>query len=352
MYILENKKKINQYKQSNIDNLLKQFEVVLAETLRFYERKRRTDTIKFLENSYMEILEIYNIVKITLKDENVVKVKKAEKEKEPLKEKIDEVGFSKTSEIKEKFNKCKEIIKNNVDSIYDESSFYTKVDENKKLLDELVSEINNISSEFDTFLKQKYDEIINELELEQLEKDKKEFKEKMEGLNKINIQNVNKSFTKCTDTRYERVTRTRMKTITTQVPETYYETEERTGFLTYLTFGIYKYKVQVEKTRMKNVEEEVEEQYEDYDVYYEFNCSETKIKYMADIKPFFDEEEVKSIDGINTNKESTKNNIDGIFEKFTEEINGFQKNFDEFENIVKDVEKFILGNTGIQEIKN
>jgi hypothetical protein len=47
MYILKNKKKINQYKQSNIDNLLKQFENVILETLCFYERKRRTDTINF-----------------------------------------------------------------------------------------------------------------------------------------------------------------------------------------------------------------------------------------------------------------------------------------------------------------
>ncbi len=348
MYILKNKKKINQYKQSNIDNLLKQFEKVILETLCFYERKRRTDTIKFLENSYSEILEVYNIVKITLKDENVVKVKKAEKEKEPLKEKIDEEGFSKINEIKENFNKCQQLIKSNVDSIYDEYSFNIMVEKNKGLIDELVSGTNNISWEFDNYLKQKYDEIINELELEQLEKDKKEFKEKMEGLNKINIQNVNKTFSKCTQTRYEKVIRTRMKTITKKEPYIYTETEKQSGFLKYLTFGLYKYDVKVKKIGYKDVEEQVEEKYEDYDTYYVFDSTESRRRYLEDIKPFFDKEEIKSIDGINTNKESTKNNIDGIFEKFTEEINGFQKNFDEFENIVKDVEKFILSNTGIQ----
>ena len=133
MFILKNKKKINQYKQSNIDNLLKQFEKVILETLCFYERKRRTDTIKFLENLYSEILEVYNIIKITLKDENVVKVKKAEKEKEPLKEKIDEEGFSKINEIKENFNKCQQLIKSNVDFIYDENSFNIMVEKNKGL---------------------------------------------------------------------------------------------------------------------------------------------------------------------------------------------------------------------------
>ena len=235
-----------------------------------------------------------------------------------------------------------------MNSIYDEYSFNIMVEKNKGLLDELVSGINNISWEFDNYLKQKYDEIINELELEQLEKDKKEFKEKMEGLNKINIQNVNKTFSKCTQTRYEKVIRTRMKTITKQVPYTYYETEKQSGFLTYLTFGLYKYDVKVEKTGHKDVQEQVEEKYEDYDRYYVFDSTESRRRYLEDIKPFFDKEEIKSIDGINTNKESTKNNIDGIFEKFTEEINGFQKNFDEFENIVKDVEKFILSNTGIQ----
>ena len=170
----------------------------------------------------------------------------------------------------------------------------------------------------------------------------------MEGLNKINIQNVNKTFSKCTQTRYEKVIRTRMKTITKKEPYIYTETEQQSGFLTYLTFGLYKYDVKVNKIGLKDVEEQVEEKYEDYDTYYVFDSTESRRRYLEDIKPFFDKEEIKSIDGINTNKESTKNNIDGIFEKFTEEINGFQKNFDEFENIVKDVEKFILSNTGIQ----
>ena len=44
-------------------------------------------------------------------------------------------------------------------------------------------------------------------------------------------------------------------------------------------------------------------------------------------KTFFYKEEIKSVDKINTNKESTKNTINGIFENFKEEINGFQKKF-------------------------
>ena len=112
IYILKNYKKINQYKYSNIDLLINRFENVIQETLCFFERKQRTDAIKFLENSYLEILEIYNIVKITLKDGNIDKFKKVQNE--PNEEDIEKRALNTIDEINDKFNKCEDLIKSKI----------------------------------------------------------------------------------------------------------------------------------------------------------------------------------------------------------------------------------------------
>ena len=342
IYILKNYKKINQYKYSNIDLLINRFENVIQETLCFFERKQRTDAIKFLENSYLEILEIYNIVKITLKDGNIDKFKKVQNE--PNEEDIEKRALNTIDEINDKFNKCEDLIKSKIDSIYDEYSFNQIVNENISILDEFINEINNLISEFDFFLKNKYNKIINELELEQLEKDKTEFKEKMERLNQVNIQKVNRTFSKKTHSETRSSTYKVTKTVSLQVPETYYEGGILRKILTIATLGIYQ---ESPKTRMKDVDVEVDDYRTSYYTVEVFDTSESKEKLRNDIKLYFDEGKEKSLDNIKNNKESTINNIKGIFQKFNAEITGFQNNFDRFEKIVKEVEKFILINTGL-----
>ncbi len=152
MYILKNCKKINEYKYSNIEILLQQFENVIKETLCFFERKRRTDVIKFLESSYLDILEIYNIVKITLKDENVDKFKEVEKNKDTIKEEIENKALYLIDEIEKRFQDCKKI-ENNINLIYDEYSFDTKFQENKEGIDNLVNETNEKTLGFENDLK-------------------------------------------------------------------------------------------------------------------------------------------------------------------------------------------------------
>ena len=290
----------------------------------------------------MEILEIYNIVKITLKDGNIDKFKKVQNE--PNEEDIEKRALNTINEINDKFNKCEDLIKSKIDSIYDEYSFNQIVNENISILDEFINEINNLISEFDFFLKNKYNIIINELELEQLEKDKTEFKEKMERLNQVNIQKVNRTFSKKTHSETRSSTYKVKKTVSVQVPETYYEGGILRTILTVATLGIYQ---ESPKTRMKDVDVEVDDYSTSYYTVEVFDTSESKEKLRNDIKLYFDEGKEKSLDNIKNNKESTINNIKGIFQKFNAEITGFQNNFDRFEKIVKEVEKFILINTGL-----
>ena len=342
MYILKNYKKMNQYKYSNIDVLLNRFENVIQETLCFFERKQRIEAIKFLEKSYLEILEIYNIVKITLKDGNIDKFKKVQNE--PNEEDIEKQALNTINEINDKFNKCEDLVNSKINSIYDEYSFNQIVNENISILDEFINEINNLLSEFDFFLKNKYDKIINELELEQLENDKKEFKEKMEKLNQVNIQKVKRTFSKQTHSETRSTTYTVKKTVTCQVPETYYEGGFLRGVLTVVTLGIYQ---ESPKTRMKDIDVEVEEEKPSYYTVNVFDTYESKEMLRNDIKNYFYEGKEKCLDNIKNNKENTIGNIKGIFQKFNAQITGFKTNFDEFEKIVKSVEKFILINLGL-----
>ena len=350
MYILENRKKMNQYKNSNIDNLLKQFEKVIKETISFFERKRRVDVIKFLESSYIEILEVYNIVKITLKDENIAKFKEVEKNQELIKKEIENKALNLIYEIENKFSECQKNVENNTNSITDEYSFDIKVKENKEEIDRLVSNLNERTEELENDLKNIYKNIISVLNLEQLEQDKENFKNQMETLNNINFSStsINKGFSKINNAVTRTVTETVKRTRTKQVEETYYETEEQSCFLTYLTLGLYWEKVHVPKTRMKEVEEDF---YVDVDrevTDYYFDPYQTIIKYLKEIKElFFEPQKQTSIDGIIENKEETIKNIGEIFEKFNGEIQGFKDNFYEFEKIVLDVERFILKNTGL-----
>lgn len=349
MYILKNYKKINEYKYSNIEILLQKFENVINETLCFFERKRRTDVIKFLESSYFDILEIYNIVKITLKDENVDKFKEVEKNKDSIKQDIENKALYLIDEIEKRFQDCQKKVENNINSIYDEYSFDRKVQENKEIIDNLVNEVNEKYLGFEKDLKKIYKDIINVLNLEQLEDAKENFKKQMENLININITTVNKSFSKQHREETRLVKRIRTKTITYTVDEKYNEIEEQDCFWTYVTFGLYKKKVEVPKTRKKEEKKDIEYEVEVPETIYIFDASKTRIEYLREIKTaFFEKQKPSFINGVNENKEETIKNIEAIFEIFNGEIQGFKENFDEFEKIVQDVENFILCNTGLK----
>ena len=98
----------------------------------------------------------------------------------------------------------------------------------------------------------------------------------MENLNNINITIVNKSFSKHHRVETRTVTRTKRKTITRTVEEEYYEAEEQTCILTYLTFVIYKKVVKVPKTRQKEINEEIQYEVEEPESIYVFDVSKTR----------------------------------------------------------------------------
>ncbi len=100
----------------------------------------------------MDILEIYNIGKITLKNENVDKFKKVKKNKDRIKQEIENKALYLIDEIEKRFQDCKKI-ENNINLIYDEYSFDTKFQENKEGIDNLVNETNEKTLGFENDLK-------------------------------------------------------------------------------------------------------------------------------------------------------------------------------------------------------
>ena len=100
----------------------------------------------------MDILEIYNIGKISLKNENVDKFKKVEKNKDRIKQEIENKVLYLIDEIEKRFQDCKKI-ENNINLIYDEYSFDIKFQENKEGIDNLVNETNEKTLGFENDLK-------------------------------------------------------------------------------------------------------------------------------------------------------------------------------------------------------
>ena len=76
----------------------------------------------------------------------------------------------------------------------DESQFTSMVYDHKNLFDDLISFVTEKCNELDSFLKEEYlHNYINELNLEEMDKSKREFEENMENFNNARLNEVNKS---------------------------------------------------------------------------------------------------------------------------------------------------------------
>ena len=141
---------------------------------------------------------------------------------------------------------------------------------------------------FDAFLTKKNQNVIDNLNLKELEEDKKNFEENMSQFEKANMEN---------------------------------NTDTISEFITEKSF-LFFFKV--------------------------FDKKNTLTKYKNKVTNFFNNKDnILSI--IEKNKNKAIDNIEGIVNKFQNKIQGFKNNFEEFERIVKEVEEFIYKEFGIKE---
>lgn len=294
LYILENRTNLNEYKLCKIDDLLKNFKLVIRNTFDFFEIKKQTDAINFISFCYNQILELFNIIKIKVNNENLSKFKDININDiiDKIKNKTKTIG----DKIKVEFRNIKRTIDSNI-NMCGESQFSSMVYDHIKLFDDLISFVDENCNELDSFLKKEYHNYINELNLEEMEKHKREFEENMENFNNTRLQKINK------------------------------------GSSSYMSYDTEYYRswYWVFKKKSRTV----------------YNHSRTISNYRSSINSYFESAKSNIEKRINDNKNNTINNIEEIYKKFNEEVGGFKDNFDEFQKIVEEIENFIYMKTGI-----
>ena len=188
LFILENRTDLNEYKLCKIHDLLKNFEQVIGNTFDFFEVKKQTDAINFISFCYNQILELFNIIKIKVNNENISEFEGINKD-----EIINRIQFQ-TGTIKDKieieFRHIKQIINNNINNCCSQSEFINMVNNNNSYFDDLISFITKECNKFDSFLKEEYHNYINKLNLEEMEKSKREFEENMENFNNARLNTI------------------------------------------------------------------------------------------------------------------------------------------------------------------
>lgn len=203
-------------------------------------------------------------------------------------------------EIEYEFKSTKNMIDEKINKCLDKTSFDSMTSDNYYTLNQLINRITMKSNHFDNFLKGKNKDIIDQLNLQELQKDKENFEANMRKLEELKFSNsVSSSSSSFIENKQESYTE---------------------GYLWWKT------------TKYKDV----------------YDHDKTKAKYQQQINKFFEEGKQKSIQGIEANKNKIYYNIEGIFKKFNEEVTGFKNHINEFEKTVKDVENFIYQETGIK----
>ena len=296
LYILENKTNLNEYKLSKISDLLGGFKQVIRSSFEFFEIKKQNDAINFIAFCYNQILELFNIIKIkVINNENISSFKNIKKEE--IINKIRDKKNMIEEKIENEFRHTKNTIYNTIIMCKEESQFIDMVQNHQNLFDEFISIVNKLCNNLDSFLKEEYHNYIKELNLEEMEKNKREFEENMENFNNARLNKMYKSSSSYTsyDIKYFR--------------------------RWYWPFT----KVSSKK----------------------YNHEKTISNYKRAMNSFLNEGQLKIEIRINENEKNTINNIEEIYRKFNEEVGGFKDNFDEFQKIVEEIEKFIYMKMGI-----
>ena len=310
-YIKNNIRRVKVYQLCYIEPLLKNFEIVIKNTSIFFEIKLRNDALSFIMKSYEEILDFFYIIKLRMSDDNIDKFKQLDKDK--ILSKIEDEYYKTKEKIKKKFKNKKNRIIDQIDNSRTEYEFSQAVSNHKWILEELKEDVQSESKNFYDFLKRENDDIICQLNLQELEKRKEEFKNQMNKIKALTIsESVDSKSSKYIQSHYE----------TSYHTETYRER-------VFLWF---------KRTKTRTVSE-TKRVYEH---------EKTINNYKKEIRSFFINAEKSSIENIEKNKIKITNNIRSIFGNFNESVEGFQNNIDELKEYIDEIERFIYNQVGIK----
>ena len=295
-YIVENKKDTKLYKNSYINDLYNNYKIVIEHTLKFFKKKQQIDTLNFMCKCFIEIIKIFNIVKLKMRNDNINKFKDSfnkddiiyeiNKEYKRLKYLIECEFEEKETSINYNINNCGN----------KEYEFRNLVEQNKIQINALRKKITINCEDFKVFLEEKNNKIIKNLDLKDLEEDKRKFEENMKKFENANMKNISG---KSED----------------------FIIRIKGWWLWLFIFG-----------KKKG----------------EYDYEKTKKNYIIQINSFFSEKE-NILNNIEFNRNNAINNINSIYTKFNQNINGLKNHFEDFKKKVKEIEDFIYIEFGIKD---
>lgn len=297
LYILVNQKQNKKYQLSCIETLLGDLKKVIDNTQEFFFNKQQIDTSHFVSDNFSEIIDLLYITKKKMNNENIEQFKLVDKAQIYKDIQIEAKHVKDILNIK--FDSAQESINREIKKFDKKKSrkeleekFSELVNLNKDAIDNLLSTIDSSKKEFDQFLTEKNTEVITKLNLQELQKDKEAFKNNMSKFESASIKNISG------------------------------EAKDYNIIKKSKTFFFF--------TK------------ENYDI------DETLKKYQEEVDKFFisKDEVIKVID---KNKDKVINDLEGLFEKFNQQIDGFKNHFNDFENTVKEIEQFIYKVFGIRD---
>ena len=298
LYILENRTNINEYKKCKIGELLKNFKQVLKNSFDFFEENKQNEAVDFISHCFCQILELFNIIKIKVNNENISAFKEINKDE--IIKNIKTEKSNRENKIMIEFRYLKNEINTNISNCSNtKKSFEDMVKENNKIFKEF-NKISKKCNKLDTFLKNEYLNYLNKLNLKEMEKNKQEFEENIKNFKTTKIKNSTRDAS------------------------------------SYISHDTVEYRVWYTIWIKKNSEKV-------------YNHENTISRYKKEINYIFDKGELDIKNRINKNTNNTINNINEIYRKFNEEVADFKQNFKEFQKIVEEIEKFIYQNLGITD---
>jgi hypothetical protein len=297
LYILENRTNIKEYELSKIGNLLKNLKQVIKNSFIFFKEKKQFEAVDFITFCFLQILELFNITKIKVNNENISAFKEINKD-----EIINKINYLKSStedEIKDEFQYLEKKFESNISNCSNsKESFENMLKENNTIFEESIYKIIEECNNFDNDLKKEYLNYLGKLNLKEMEDSKREFEKNINNFKKIKIKNSSRDASS-------------------------YISHEQVITRHWYTLWLSKDTKEV------------------------YDHNKTINKYRIDIELIFLKGKKDIKNRIKKNTNNTINNINEILRKFNDEVACFKDNFIEFQKIIEEIEKFIYKNLGI-----
>jgi len=286
LYLRDNKEKHKFYENSYYNLLARQYGIIVQNSALFFDEKRVNDVLNYMIDCYIAIIEVLKRVELSIRGDTNSEFKNIN-----IKEVIYEITTryeNYKNDIENEFKNKKAMVDKNIERDFSKKNFSNLVKENNKLIADLKEYVDTKCKAFSDFIKHENQKIIDNLNLKSLEEEKTKF---LENMKKFKGEKMGES---------------------NDTSDVYY----KTGSFLFFSW---------------------------------FDSGASKQCYQDAIDQYFSENRDNILQNLNNNRYHGETNITRIYDVFIDNINGLKKNFNFFEEIVKDIEGFIYKLFGITD---